>query len=88
MAPADLVHAGMQGPKKEALSFPLRERYAAAVRLFSPSLLPSPKVHPDQRPVPIKEPAFPVRRRSDRYSAGRAAWTTLRHFAQQDDVPL
>ena len=32
---ADLVHADAQGPKQEALAFPLRERYAAAVRLFS-----------------------------------------------------
>ncbi len=32
---ADLVHADAQGPKKEALAFPLRERYSAAVRLFS-----------------------------------------------------
>jgi hypothetical protein len=32
---ADLVHADAQGPKKEALAFPLRERYAAAVRVFS-----------------------------------------------------
>lgn len=32
---ADLVHADAQGPKREALDFPLRERYAAAVRVFS-----------------------------------------------------
>lgn len=32
---ADLVHADAQGPKKDALAFPLRERYAAAVRIFS-----------------------------------------------------
>ncbi|NME88416.1 hypothetical protein [Corynebacterium stationis] len=32
---ADLVHADAQGPKKDALAFPLRERYAAAVRVFS-----------------------------------------------------
>ncbi|SCL35822.1 hypothetical protein [Micromonospora aurantiaca (nom. illeg.)] len=32
---ADLVHADATGPKREALAFPLRERYAAAVRLFS-----------------------------------------------------
>lgn len=32
---ADLVHADAHGPKKEALEFPLRERYAAAVRVFS-----------------------------------------------------
>jgi hypothetical protein len=32
---ADLVHADAQGPKQEALAFPLRERYSAAVRLFS-----------------------------------------------------
>lgn len=32
---ADLVHADAQGPKREALAFPLRERYAAAVRVFS-----------------------------------------------------
>lgn len=32
---ADLVHADAQGPKQEALAFPLRERYAAAVRVFS-----------------------------------------------------
>lgn len=32
---ADLVHADPKGPKQEALRFPLRERYAAAVRVFS-----------------------------------------------------
>lgn len=32
---ADLVHADAQGPKREALAFSLRERYAAAVRVFS-----------------------------------------------------
>lgn len=32
---ADLVHADAKGPKKQALLFPLRERYAAAVRIFS-----------------------------------------------------
>ncbi|NTW39525.1 MAG: hypothetical protein HGA44_06480 [Cellulomonadaceae bacterium] len=32
---SDLVHADPTGPKREALAFPLRERYAAAVRLFS-----------------------------------------------------
>lgn len=32
---ADLVHADAQGPKQEALAFPLHERYAAAVRVFS-----------------------------------------------------
>jgi hypothetical protein len=32
---ADLVHADAKGPKREALAFPLRERYVAAVRLFS-----------------------------------------------------
>lgn len=32
---ADLVHADAQGPKQEALAFSLRERYAAAVRVFS-----------------------------------------------------
>lgn len=32
---ADLVHADATGPKKEALAFPLAERYAAAVRVFS-----------------------------------------------------
>lgn len=32
---ADLVHADAQGPKREALAFNLRERYAAAVRVFS-----------------------------------------------------
>lgn len=32
---ADLVHADAQGPKKEALAFSIRERYAAAVRVFS-----------------------------------------------------
>jgi hypothetical protein len=32
---ADLVHADPTGPKQEALLFPLRERYAAAVRVFS-----------------------------------------------------
>lgn len=32
---ADLVHADAQGPKQEALDFPLSERYAAAVRVFS-----------------------------------------------------
>lgn len=32
---ADLVHADAHGSKKEALEFPLRERYAAAVRVFS-----------------------------------------------------
>lgn len=32
---ADLVHADATGPKQEALAFSLRERYAAAVRLFS-----------------------------------------------------
>lgn len=32
---ADLVHADAKGPKKDALLFPLRERYAAAVRVFA-----------------------------------------------------
>ena len=32
---ADLVHADAQGPKREALAFSFRERYAAAVRVFS-----------------------------------------------------
>lgn len=32
---SDLVHADAQGPKREALAFSLRERYAAAVRVFS-----------------------------------------------------
>ncbi|TQJ14394.1 hypothetical protein FB459_1852 [Yimella lutea] len=32
---ADLVHADAQGPKRQALAFSLRERYAAAVRVFS-----------------------------------------------------
>lgn len=32
---SDLVHADPTGPKREALAFPLRERYAAAVRHFS-----------------------------------------------------
>ncbi|MEV0271519.1 hypothetical protein AB0H43_22300 [Hamadaea sp. NPDC050747] len=32
---ADLVHADAKGPKREALAFPLAERYAAAVRVFS-----------------------------------------------------
>lgn len=32
---ADLVHADAKGPKKQALRFPLRERYAAAVRIFA-----------------------------------------------------
>ncbi|MCR2792734.1 hypothetical protein NQ156_06615 [Microbacterium sp. zg.Y625] len=32
---ADLVHADAQGPKQDALAFSLRERYAAAVRVFS-----------------------------------------------------
>ncbi|WP_051620091.1 NYN domain-containing protein [Haematomicrobium sanguinis] len=32
---ADLVHADAQGPKQEALAFSLRERYAAAARVFS-----------------------------------------------------
>lgn len=32
---ADLVHADAQGPKQEALALPFRERYAAAVRVFS-----------------------------------------------------
>jgi hypothetical protein len=32
---ADLVHADATGPKAEALAFPLTQRYAAAVRLFS-----------------------------------------------------
>lgn len=32
---ADLVHADAQGPKAAALDFPFRERYAAAVRIFS-----------------------------------------------------
>jgi hypothetical protein len=32
---ADLVHADAQGPKREALAFSLRERYAAATRVFS-----------------------------------------------------
>jgi len=32
---ADLVHADAKGAKKQALALPLRERYAAAVRVFS-----------------------------------------------------
>ncbi|HWJ98557.1 MAG TPA: hypothetical protein VNQ33_10385 [Acidimicrobiales bacterium] len=32
---ADLVHVDAKGPKEDALAFSLRERYAAAVRLFS-----------------------------------------------------
>lgn len=32
---ADLVHSEATGSKREALAFPLKERYAAAVRLFS-----------------------------------------------------
>lgn len=32
---ADLVHADARGPKQEALRLPLRERYAAGVRIFS-----------------------------------------------------
>lgn len=32
---ADLVHSDATGPKQEALAFSLRERYSAAVRLFS-----------------------------------------------------
>ena len=32
---ADLVHADATGPKRAALVFPLAERYAAAVRVFS-----------------------------------------------------
>lgn len=32
---ADLVHADAQGPKREALDFSFRERYSAAVRVFS-----------------------------------------------------
>ncbi|MFF1610947.1 hypothetical protein ACFVYA_24475 [Amycolatopsis sp. NPDC058278] len=32
---ADLVHADPRGPKQQAMQFPLRERYAAAVRYFS-----------------------------------------------------
>lgn len=32
---ADLVHADAQGAKQEALAFSVRERYAAAVRVFS-----------------------------------------------------
>lgn len=32
---ADLVHADAKGPKEKALAFPMRDRYTAAVRLFS-----------------------------------------------------
>lgn len=32
---ADLVHADPKGPKRESLLFPMKERYAAAVRVFS-----------------------------------------------------
>ncbi len=32
---ADLVHTDARGPKRQALAFPFRERYAAAVRVFS-----------------------------------------------------